>query len=80
VKRSGRDEPVWVVTHMCMETMLGISLYSYPYLKLVKTLYLSYYWYVFPSTKFQVLLGSEVGRKGQGAEGRDGSNNVCTYE
>jgi hypothetical protein len=24
--------------------MLGISLYSYPYLKLVKMLYLSYYW------------------------------------
>jgi hypothetical protein len=28
VKRSGRDEPTWVVTHMCMETMLGISLIS----------------------------------------------------
>jgi hypothetical protein len=26
-----------------MEAMLGISLYSYPYLKLAKTLYLSYY-------------------------------------
>jgi hypothetical protein len=29
VKRSGRDEPVWVVIYMCMEAMLGISLYSY---------------------------------------------------
>jgi hypothetical protein len=38
VKRSGRDEPVQVVIHMCMEAMLGISLYSYPYLKLAKTL------------------------------------------
>jgi hypothetical protein len=38
VKRSGRDESIWVVIHMCMEAMLGISLYSYPYLKLTKTL------------------------------------------
>jgi hypothetical protein len=28
---------------MFMEAMLGISLYSYPYLKLAKTLCLSYY-------------------------------------
>jgi hypothetical protein len=27
VKRSGRDESIWVVIHMCMEAMLGISLY-----------------------------------------------------
>jgi hypothetical protein len=32
VKRSGRDESTWVVTHLHMEAMLGISLYSYPYL------------------------------------------------
>jgi hypothetical protein len=43
VKRSGRDESVRVVIHLCMEAMLGISLYSYPYLKLAKTLCLSYY-------------------------------------
>jgi hypothetical protein len=33
VKRSGRDEPIWVVIHMCMEAMLGISLYSDLYLQ-----------------------------------------------
>jgi hypothetical protein len=43
VKRSGRDEPMWAVIHMCMEATLGISLYSYLYLKLTKTLCLSYY-------------------------------------
>jgi hypothetical protein len=43
VKRSGRDEPMWVVIHVCMETMLGISLYSYPYLKVAKMLCLSHY-------------------------------------
>jgi hypothetical protein len=43
VKRSGRDESVWVAIHMCMEATLGISLHSYLYLKLAKTLSLSYY-------------------------------------
>jgi hypothetical protein len=43
VKRSGRDEPIWVVIHMCIESMLGISHYSCLYLKLAKMLCLSYY-------------------------------------
>jgi hypothetical protein len=43
VKRSGRHESTWVVTHLYMEAMLGISLYSYLYLKLAKMLCLSYY-------------------------------------
>jgi hypothetical protein len=43
VKRWGRDEPMWVAIHRCMEAMLKISLYSYFYLKLPKTLCLSYY-------------------------------------
>jgi hypothetical protein len=71
VKRSGRNEQIRVAMHMCMEAMLGISLYSYLYLylylylKLVKMLYLSYISYVFSSTKLekrakQVLPGSEV--------------------
>jgi hypothetical protein len=25
VKKSGRDEPMWVVLHMCIEATLGIS-------------------------------------------------------
>jgi hypothetical protein len=32
VRRSGRDEPIQVVIHMYMEAMLGLSLFSYPYL------------------------------------------------
>jgi hypothetical protein len=35
VKRSGRDEPIQAAIHMCMEAMLGISLY---YLKFTKML------------------------------------------
>jgi hypothetical protein len=33
---SSRDELMWVVIHLCMEATLGISLYSYFYLKLAK--------------------------------------------
>jgi hypothetical protein len=41
VKRPGRDEPMWIAIHKCMEPMLEISLYSYVYLKLAKTICLS---------------------------------------
>jgi hypothetical protein len=41
-KRYGRDEPMWVAIHKCMEATLGTSLYSYLYLKLVKMTCLSY--------------------------------------
>jgi hypothetical protein len=48
VKRSGRDEPMWDVTHMSMEEMLGISLYSYLYS------------YVFASTKLENKMAEQV--------------------
>jgi hypothetical protein len=38
VKRSGRDEPMWVAIQKCVETILGISPCSYLYLKQAKTL------------------------------------------
>jgi hypothetical protein len=28
LKKKTLDEPIWVVIHICMEAMLGISLYS----------------------------------------------------
>jgi hypothetical protein len=28
VKRSDRDEPIWIIINKCMEAALGISLYS----------------------------------------------------
>jgi hypothetical protein len=43
VTMSGRDEPIQVVIHLCIEAMLGISLYSDTYLKLAKVLCLSHY-------------------------------------
>jgi hypothetical protein len=63
VKRSGRDEPTWVAIRMCMEAMLGISLYSYLYLKLAKLLCLSYY--LFKKIREQED-GTGSARKGEG--------------
>jgi hypothetical protein len=60
VKRSGREEPVWVVIHLCMEAMLGISLYNYLYLKIAKMLCLSYYLLCFLFNK----IGEQEGRIG----------------
>jgi hypothetical protein len=71
VKRSGRDEPIWVVIHMFMETILGISLCSYLYLKLAKMLCLTYYCLCLLFNKI-----GEEGRTGsawkQGGGGRGG--------
>jgi hypothetical protein len=51
VKKSGRDDPLWVIMHMCMKTILGISLYNYLYPKLLKVICLSYYLLHFLSNK-----------------------------
>jgi hypothetical protein len=71
-----------------MEAMLGISLYSYPYLKLAKTLCLSYYCFCLLFNKIgeEGRTGSAwklegwEGEGGAGAAGRNSTNNVCTYE
>jgi hypothetical protein len=67
MKKSGRDEPVWVVIHMCMETTQGISLYSYLYVKLAKMLCFYYLLFFFLLQKSEnkraelVLPGGEGG-------------------
>jgi hypothetical protein len=74
VKRSGRDEPTWTAIHMCMEATLGISLYSYLYLKLTKTL--SFLLSLMFSTKLQNKRAEKVlPRSGCGG---GGLNNVYT--
>jgi hypothetical protein len=74
VKRSGRDELKWVAIHKCMKAMLGISLYSYVYLKLVKMLYLSYYLLCFLFNKIgeESITGSAWKQGGMGGE-REGA-------
>jgi hypothetical protein len=57
---SGRDESILAIIYMYLEAMLGISLYSYLYLKLAKMLCLSYYCICFLFNKI-------------GEEGRTGS-------
>jgi hypothetical protein len=89
VKRSERDESIQVVIHLCMEAILGIFLYSYPYLNQQKR-YVFIIVYVYSSTKLerreeQILPRSEGGwgkrdGGGKGAAGRNGPNNVYTYE
>jgi hypothetical protein len=52
VKKTGRDEPIGIVIHICMETVEGISLYSYLYFKLAKPPYSLIIFYV-SSTKLE---------------------------
>jgi hypothetical protein len=75
---SVRDESTWVVTHLYMKAILGISLYSYPYLNLQKLLVFLIIAYVFSSVKLEIRAeqvlpgmrkgGSEKERAGQGGE------------
>jgi hypothetical protein len=65
VKWSGRDEPMWDTVQKCMEPKLGISLYSYLYLKLAKMLYLSYYLLCFLFNKIR----EQEGRTGSARKG-----------
>jgi hypothetical protein len=81
------NESIRVVIHMCMEAMLGISLYRHPYLKLAKMLCLSYYCLCLLFNKIgEGRIGSawseggELEWKGVGGGGRNGPNYVCTYE
>jgi hypothetical protein len=66
---------MWIAIQKYMEAVVGISLYSYLYLKLAKTLCLSYYllWFLFNKIGEQVL-PSGVGRE----EGGGDPNNVYT--
>jgi hypothetical protein len=73
MKRSGRNK--------YMEATLGISLYSYLYLKLAKTICLSYYLLCFI---FNIIreeegrIGSAWKCRGWGQKGGGGKNNVNT--
>jgi hypothetical protein len=71
VKRSVKDESTWDVTHVYMEPMLGISLYSYPYLNWQKHFVFLIIAYVFSSTKLEIRAEQILsGRKGRwGGEG-----------
>jgi hypothetical protein len=73
-KKSGRDEPMWVAIHKCMEARPGTSLYNHLHLKLVKTLCLSYYRSCFFFNKR--VGGTDSARKRGGGSG---PNNVYIH-
>jgi hypothetical protein len=90
VKRSGRDEPMQVIIHKCREATLGISLYSYLYLKLSKMLCLSYYPLCFlfnkieeevrtgmPGSEGDEERGRETGKRGEVAQTMYTHMNKC---
>jgi hypothetical protein len=74
-KRSDRDEPMWVPIHMYMEAVLGISLYSYLYLKLAKTL--SFLLSVMFSLQQNQRRGQNRFCPEAGRWGRGGGPNIC---
>jgi hypothetical protein len=76
MKRSGRDEPIWVVIHKCTEATLGISPYSYFYFKLTKMYVFLIISYIFSSTKSENKMAEQV-LSGTGVRG-GGPNNVYT--
>jgi hypothetical protein len=66
VKRFCRDEPLRVAIHMCMEAMLGISLYSSLFLKLAKIVCFLFIFYGFCSTKSENKGAVQVLPRGRG--------------
>jgi hypothetical protein len=72
VKRSGRDEPMWIVIHMCMETTQEISLHSFLYLKLAKTPCSLIIFYVLSSTKSENRRAEQILPGGGGRGGMGG--------
>jgi hypothetical protein len=62
-----------------MEAMLRISLYSYPYLNLQKWFVFFIIVYTLSSTKLEIR-AEQILYESEGGGGRNGPNNVCTYE
>jgi hypothetical protein len=68
---------MWVAIYKCMEAMLGISLYSYLYLKLAKRYVCLNICYVFSSTKSENKREEQVlPRSGGVGEGGGGVQEV----
>jgi hypothetical protein len=90
MKRSDRGEPIWFVIHMCIEAILGISLYGYLYLEISlsqasKNAVFLIISYVFSSTKFEksaehiLPRSQEVGEKREGVGDMEGEMAQTIY-
>jgi hypothetical protein len=73
--KSSRDEPMWVVIHKFMDAMLGVSLHSYLYLKLAKTICLSYYLLCFLFNKIR----EQEGRTGSASKWGQGESTMYKH-
>jgi hypothetical protein len=73
VKRFDKDEPIWIVILICMETTQGISLYSHLHVKLSKTPWFSCYLlcFFFYKIREQENGTGSAQRHLMGAEGED---------
>jgi hypothetical protein len=78
VKRSGRDEPMWVTIHKCLEATLGISLYNYLYLKLAKHYVFLIIFYVFSSRKLENKRAEQVLHR-QGGKGEEVAQTMYSH-
>jgi hypothetical protein len=67
VKRSGRDEPVWVVIHMCMEATQRLYLSLSQTSKIAMVSLLSFMF--FSSTKLEIKKVKQVLPSGRGGGG-----------
>jgi hypothetical protein len=80
VKKCGRDEPMLFAIHKCIEVMLGISLYSYLYLKIAKSYVFLIISYAFSSTKSENKRVEQVlPRRGRGAGGGGRWHKQCIH-
>jgi hypothetical protein len=79
VKRSGRDEPMWVAIHKCMEAVvISLHIYLYLYLKLAKCYVFLIIFHVFSSTKLENKKVEKVLPRNGGREEGGCTNNVYT--
>jgi glycosyltransferase involved in cell wall biosynthesis len=81
-KISGRDEPMWIAIHKCMEAVVGFCLYSYLYLKLAKAPCLSYYLlcFLFNKIREQESRTGFAQKWGRVGKSREVDQTIYTYE
>jgi hypothetical protein len=70
---------MWVAIHKCLEATLGISLHSYLYLKLKKTLCLSYFLLCFLFNKIGEQEVEQFWLELVGRRNREGAQTICTH-
>jgi tryptophan-rich sensory protein len=80
VKRSGRDKPIWVIIHICMEIIQEISLYrQLSSSQTSKNAVFLFTLHIFSSTKFEKKRGQKRFCLGGGVGGEKLTQIMCTH-